>query len=164
MADIKIPEKTKAVENTNENLIIMKKIIQFLQAFLPVTLAKRLVAIVLLAAGIPVPRVTELTDLCDRSTRGLLKSMREGDAAQLLSIKSGSGKKSKTFGLEAEILKEIEKNNYHTRQQIADMIKEKFHIQVSVSAVGRFLKKRHQTAKVRFPAGKSGCRKAAYVL
>ena len=164
MADIKIPEKTKAVENTNENLIIMKKVIQFLQFFLPVTLAKRLVAIVLLAAGIPVPRVTELTGLCDRSTRGLLKSMQEEDVAKLLSIKRGSGKKSKTFGLEAEILKEIEKNNYHTRQQIADMIKEKFHIQVSVSAVGRLLKKRHQTAKVRFPICKSGYRKATCVL
>lgn len=141
MTDIKISEKTKAVENTSENLIIMKKVIQFLQFFLPVTLAKRLVAIVLLAAGIPVPRVTELTGLCDRSTRGLLKSMREEDVEKLLSIKSGSGKKSKTFEFEAEILKEIEKNNYHTRQQIADMIKEKFHIQVSVSAVGRLLKK-----------------------
>ena len=105
MADIKISEKTKAVENTNENLIIMKKVIQFLQVFLPVTLAKRLVAIVLLAAGVPVPRVTELTGLCNRSTRGLLKSMREGDVVKLLSIKSGSGKKSKTSGLEAEILK-----------------------------------------------------------
>ena len=141
MADIRIPKKTKAVENTNENLIIMQKVIQFLQIFLPVTLAKRLVAIVLLVAGVPVPRVTELTGLCDRSTRGLLKSMREEDVAKLLSIKSGSGKKSKTSGFEEEILKEIEKNNYHTRQQIADMIEEKFHIQVSVSAVGRLLKK-----------------------
>ena len=141
MADIRIPKKTKAVENTNENLIIMKKVIQFLQFFLPVTLAKRLVAIVLLAAGIPVPRVTELTGLCDRSTRGLLKSMQEEDVDKLLSIKRGSGKKSKTFEFEAEILKEIKKNNYHTRQQIADMIKEKFHVQVSVSAVGRLLKK-----------------------
>lgn len=72
-------------------------------------MAKRLVAIVLLAAGVPVPHVTELTGLCDRSTRGLLKFIREEDVAKLLSIKSGSGKKSKTFGLEAEILKEIEK-------------------------------------------------------
>ena len=64
MADIKISEKAKAVENTSQDLIIMKKVIQFLQFFLPVTLAKRLVAIVLLAAGIPVPRVTELTGLC----------------------------------------------------------------------------------------------------
>lgn len=115
--------------------------IEFLQSFLPLTLAKRLVAIVLLAAGVPVPRVTELSGLCDRSTRGLVKSMREEDPAGLLAIKRGSGKKSRTAGFEDEIIAEIEQNNYHTRQQIADMIQEKFHVQVSVATVGRLLKK-----------------------
>ena len=84
---------------------------------------------------------SELSGVCERSTRGLRKAMREEDAGSLLTIKRGSGKKSKTFGLETEILQEIEKNNYHTRQQIADMIQEKFHVQVSVTAVGRLLKK-----------------------
>lgn len=133
--------KTKPVENNNENLIAIKKIIELLQLFLPVTLAKRLVAMILLAAGVPTKRVTELSGLCDRSTRGLLKSMREEDVENLLVIKRGSGRKSKISGLETEILKELEQNNYHTRQQIADMIKEKFQVQISVSAVGKFLKK-----------------------
>ena len=124
-----------------ENGAIIKRVIDFLQVFLPVTLGKRLVAIVLLAADVPVERVTELTGVCERSTRGLRKAMREEDAGSLLTIKRGSGKKSKTFGLETEILQEIEKNNYHTRQQIADMIQEKFQVQVSVTAVGRLLKK-----------------------
>lgn len=141
MADTKGIGKTKTVETTNENVIIVQKVIKFLQLFLPITLAKRVVAMILLAAGVPVPRVTELSGLCDRSTRGLLKSMREEETETLLAIKRGSGQKSKTSGIEAEILEEIEKNNYHTRQQIADMIKEKFHIQISVSAVGKFLKK-----------------------
>ncbi len=133
-------KKTKE-RQCEESVAIIKKVIEFLQILLPITLAKRLVAIVLLAAGVPVPRVTELSGLCDRSTRGLLKAMGEEDIGSLLTIKRGSGKKSKTFGLETEILQEIEKNNYHTRQQIADMIQEKFHIQVSVTAVGRLLKK-----------------------
>lgn len=124
-----------------ENTAIIKKVIEFLQVLLPLTLAKRLVAMVLLAADVPVGRVTELTGLCDRSTRGLRKAMGEEDVGSLLTIKRGSGKKSKTFGLETEILEEIEKNNYHTRQQIADMIQEKFHVQISVTAVGRLLKK-----------------------
>lgn len=132
---------TKKSENANDNIVIIKKVIDFLQLFLPVTLAKRGVAMVLLAAGVPAPRVTELSGLCDRSTRGLLKSLREGDASELLAIKRGSGQKSKTSGLEAEILAEIERDNYHTRQQIADMIKEKFHVQVSAATVGRLLKK-----------------------
>ena len=130
-------EKTKERENT----VIIKKVIAFLQVLLPLTLSKRLVAMVLLAADVPVKRVTELTGLCERSTRGLRKAMEKEDAGSLLTIKRGSGKKSKTFGLETEILQEIEKNNYHTRQQIADMIQEKFRIQVSVTAVGRLLKK-----------------------
>lgn len=141
MADVKKFGKNNAFENGNEAFIVIKKVIDFLQLFMPVTLAKRVVAMVLLAAGTPTPRVTELTGLCDRSARGLLKSMQEKDAEELLAIKSGSGQKSKTAGLEAEIIAEIETNNYHTRQQIADMVKEKFHVQISVATVGRFLKK-----------------------
>lgn len=141
MAGIKESVKNKNAENADDNLIIIKKVIEFLQIFLPATLAKRIVAIILLAAGVPTPHVVELSGLCDRSIRGLLKSLREEDATGLLSIKKGSGQKSKTSGLEAEILAEIEGNNYHTRQQIADMIKEKFHVQVSVATVGRLLKK-----------------------
>lgn len=129
------------LENYNTDITIIKKILEFLQIFVPITIAKRLVAIVLLAAGIPTLRVTELTGLCDRSTRGLLKSMREKDILELLKIKKGSGKKSKTCDIEKEIIEEIEKNNYHTRQQIADMIKEKFCVEISVSSVGKLLKK-----------------------
>lgn len=134
--------KNEKKQQPTENDAILKKVIEFLQILMPVTLAKRLVAMILLAAGVSVPRVTELSGLCDRSTRGLLRAMKEEDVGSLLTIKRGSGKKSKTFGLEGEILQEIEKNNYHTRQQIADMIKEKFHVEVSVTAVGRLLKKR----------------------
>lgn len=141
MADTRLSNSHKTVECVNDNIVIIKKVIEFLQIFLPLTLAKRLVAIVLLAAGVPVPRVTELSGLCDRSTRGLVKSMREEDPAGLLAIKRGSGKKSKTASFEDEIIAEIEQNNYHTRQQIADMIQEKFHVQVSVATVGRLLKK-----------------------
>ena len=164
MAGKKGAGKREIIANTNENTGVIKKVIEFLQVFMPITLAKRLVAIVLLAAGVPVARVTQLTGLCDRSTRGLLKSMGEEDIESLLTIKSGSGKKSKMFGLEAEILQEIEGNNYHTRQQIADMIKEKFHVQVSVSAVGRLLKKRDQKAEKRFAPRKGRCGKATRVL
>lgn len=129
------------LENFNTDITIIKNILEFLKLFVPITIAKRLVAIVLLAAGVSTLRVTELTGLCDRSARGLLKSMREKDISELLRIKKGGGKKSKTSDIETEIIEEIEKNNYHTRQQIADMIKEKFCIEISVSSVGKLLKK-----------------------
>lgn len=141
MTEGKRPVKTTMIEDSSDGAGIIKKLIEFLQLFIPMTLAKRLVAIVLLAAGTPALRVTELTGLCDRSARGLLKSLREEDVTGLLAIKKGSGSKSKTCGLEADIVAELEKDNYRTRQQIADMIKEKFHVQVSVSTVGRLLKK-----------------------
>lgn len=156
-------KKTKE-RQCEESVAIIKKVIEFLQVLLPITLAKRLVAIVLLAAGVPVPRVTELSGLCDCSTRGLLKAMGEEDIGSLLTIKRGSGKKSKTFRLETEILQEIEKNNYHTRQQIADMIQEKFHIQVSVTAVGRLLKNSIKKAEEWFIPGKGRFRKATRIL
>ena len=161
MADTKV---SKTVEGVNGNVVIIKKVIEFLQLFLPLTLAKRLVAIVLRAAGVPVPHVTELSGLCDRSTRSLLKSLREEDVAGLLAIKRGSGKKRRTAGLEDEIIAEIERNNYHTRQQIADMIQEKFHVKVSVATVGRLLKKRDQKTEKRFPSSESRHRKTACIL
>ncbi len=66
--------------------------------------------------------------------------MAGGDISGLLTV-GGGGRKAKTAGIEDEILAELEKGNYHTRQQIADMIQEKFHISISPSAVGKFLKK-----------------------
>ena len=87
-------------------------------------------------------RVTGLTGLCDRSVRALRKALREGGPLQLLSIKKGSGRKSRTADVESQIFEELEKSDYHTRQQVADMIEEKFHIKISVSAVGKPLKKR----------------------
>ena len=52
-------------------------------------------------------------------------------------IKSGSGRKTKIKGIEEQILAELETNNYHTRQQIVDMVGEKFHVRISRSSVGR---------------------------
>ena len=141
MATINRFRNTLPYGKSKNGLVIVRKVIEYLQLFMPMTLAKRVVAMVLLSVGVTTSYVTELTDLCDRSTRGLLKSMQQEDIESLLSIKSGSGQKSKTSGIEAEIVAEIEKGNYHTRQQIADMIEEKFHVSVSVATVGRFLKK-----------------------
>ena len=57
------------------------------------------------------------------------------------SCRYASGRKSKTADVEDQILAELENGNYHSRQQIADMIKDKFQITVSLPAVGRLLKK-----------------------
>ena len=131
----------KAPEQNVESVRIIQGVIRFFTLFLPITLAKRAAAMILIAAGVPDERVTGLTGLCDRSVRALRKALREGNPAQLLSIKRGSGRKSRTADVEAQIFEELERNNYRTRQQVADMIEERFHIKLSVSAVGKLLKK-----------------------
>ena len=80
-------------------------------------------------------------DAVGTGARALRKALREADPAQLLSIKRGSGRKSRTADVEAQIFEELERNNYRTRQQVADRIEERFHIKLSVSAVGKLLKK-----------------------
>jgi len=123
-----------------ESLKVMKVVIAFLGFFMPETLVKRVLSMVLIAAGLENSHVTELTGYCDRSVRGLRKSMQEEDLSSLLNIRGG-GRKLKAAGLEDEIVAELEKGNYHTHQEVADMILEKFHISMSPSTVGRLLKK-----------------------
>ena len=83
--------------------------------------------------------------------------MVDGNIDLLLEVGGGSGRPRKTEDLECAIIEELEKNNYHTRQQIADMIHEKFGVVISVSTVGRLLKKRHQEAEKRFDPRKGEC-------
>ena len=125
----------------SDPLAIIQKVIEFLLLFIPNTLAKRVVAIILLAADVPVCRVVALSGVCDSTVRRLLKCLKGDETDALFTLRTGSGSRSKTKGLESEILEEIEKNNYHTQRQIADMIKEKFGVTLSLTSVANFLKK-----------------------
>ena len=116
----------------------LAEVIEFLQIFMPVTLARRLVAIILLAIGMPVEKAVELTGLCERRMWTLKKEVREKTAAELLVIQKGSGRKSKCAGIEEAIVTELETNNYYTQQQIADMIEEKFQVKLPVLRLGTF--------------------------
>ena len=119
---------------------IVKKAIEFLQLFMPQTLAKRIASIILIAAGIPNNQVTELTGVCDRSVRTLRKALECGEIAGLFHVGGGGGR-SKLADVEKEIIEEINLNNYHSYQQIADMALERFQIKVSPYAIRRLLKK-----------------------
>ena len=131
------------IKLSDSGVNILRQVIELLQIFLPETLAKRLVAIVLLAIGVPVKNAVEMTGLCERRMWSLKKELQGATVAELLVIKPGSGRRRKTAGIEEQIIAEVESNNYHTRQQIADMVEEKFHVRISRSSVGRLLKKRH---------------------
>lgn len=133
---------------------LAEKVMKFLGLFLCKTLVKRISSLILIAADVPNVRITELTGLCDRSVRSLKKAVGTGDIDGLFSVGGGGRKPKLAKDVEESIVEEIENNNYHSRQQIADMILEKYNIKVSLPAVGRLLKKRHQASKERFLASK----------
>jgi len=119
---------------------IIKKIMKFLRLFMCETLVKRIMSMLLLSLGVSNSRITELTGLCARSVHILKKEMEKGKTEELFEIRSG-GKKRKLQDIEEAIIEEVEKNDYHTQQQIADMVEEKFGIKVSSRSIGRLLKK-----------------------
>jgi transposase len=119
---------------------IIKKILAFFQSFMCETLAKRLLSMVLIAIGVSDNLITELTGLCGQSVRTLRKLLVGGDVDSLFHV-GGGGRKGKLIDVEDSIAKEINSNNYHSHQQIADMIQEKYGIKVSLSVVSRLLKK-----------------------
>ena len=121
--------------------LIMKAVFQFLQLFMPETLAKRIVCLVLIAVGIPNDRIIESTGISERSIWKFKKAIKDGNIDELFELGHRSGRPGKAKGIENAIAEELEKNNYHSRQQVADMILQKFGISMSVSAVGKLLKK-----------------------
>jgi transposase len=94
----------------------------------------------LIAVGAENARVTELTGLCDRSVRALKKAAASRDAQSLLQVGKG-GRKGKLEDLEDTIVEEIEAGDYRSRQQIVDMVYEKFDIKTSISAISKLVKK-----------------------
>ncbi len=152
------------VDADTEGSGIVSIVLSLLAMLMPMTLAKRVVSIILITAGLPVSRITEMTGLTERSVRSYGKAIREGEASKLLELKEGRGRKGKAADVEEQFLAEVEKGNFHTRQQIADMVKERFHISMSVSAIGKLLKKRHsQTEKWLF-ASHGGYSEATGIL
>ena len=120
---------------------IIPKIMIFLRLFMCDTLVKRIMSMLLLSLGVEKSRVTELTGLCARSVHSLKKAMEKGDIESQFKVETGRGGKRKLQDIEGAIIEEVEKNDYHSQQQIADMIEEKYGLKVSARSVGRLLKK-----------------------
>ena len=120
---------------------IVKKVINFLKMFMPETLAKRIVCMLLLSVGTPLEEIREISGFCDKTIKNIEKKLKHEEIGSLFEI-SGGGRKSKVRDVEKEIIDEINAGQYHTRQQISDMIYEKHGIKISVNAVGELLKKK----------------------
>ena len=141
MSEKNVTKRGRPAKPIPDSVFIIKAVLQFLQLFMTETLAKRIISMVLIAVGSPHDRISEVTGLSDRSIWTLKKEIRSGNTDNLFVIGHGGGRTGKAKGFETAIIEELEKNNYHTRQQVADMILEKFDIKMSVSAVGKLLKK-----------------------
>lgn len=133
--------KNSYIKEDNDTIACIKAVINFLQLFIPVTTAKKLVCVILISTGMPVSQIVQFVGLSERSVQSTGRAVKDGSISSILAHKKTSGRKSKTANVEDQILEELENGNYHTRQQIADMIKDKFHITISLPAVGRILKK-----------------------
>lgn len=145
-------------------LKVAKAIYEYLQLFLSPVIARRIISAILIIAGVHNTGITQLTGLCERSIRDLKNQIAAGDTDSLFETRSGRGRKSKFKDVESQIVEEIERGNYQTLQQIADMVQEKFGINASIMAVSRFLKKRNPQAKGWLNTRQGRCREAAQLL
>ena len=127
------------------SLNAVKAISSYLQLFISPVIARRIISTILIIAGVRNANITELTGLSERGITDLKNMLIDEDTDSLFEIKSGRGRRSKLKDIESQIVEEIEKGNYQTLQQIADMIQEKFEIRVSIMAVSRLLKKTKST-------------------
>ena len=127
--------------NSEHTVKIIKMIIEFLKLFMCETLAKRVVSIVLILAGVQNKQVTILTSLCDKSVRVLRRKLEKGETEDLLKV-GGGGRKGKLIDVEQAVIDEVNEGTYHTYQQIADMTAEKFGLKVSSATIRRLLKKK----------------------
>ena len=129
------------VSDDSSATVVIEAVLSVLRVFLPKKVAQKVVCIILLTADAPIPRVVKLTALTERCVRDIGRNMRAGRIGDVLNRRTGSGRKSKTANVEEQIITEVERKNYHTLQQIADMIKEKFRISLSLQSVSNLLKK-----------------------
>ncbi len=91
MKSINRAEKNHYVDDDTDVIGIINIVLNFLVMFMPITLAKRVVSIILIVAGLPISRITEMTGLTERSVRPYGRVIREGNTRSLLELKEGRG-------------------------------------------------------------------------
>jgi len=119
----------------------ISKVIEFLGMFMPSTLVKRIVCILMISVGVTVEETSKISGFCEKTVKSIEKKLRSNEVDTLFVI-SGGGRKSPLADFETAIIDEINRNAYFTKQQIADMIFEKHGVRVTPQAVGKLLKKR----------------------
>jgi transposase len=128
---------------------ITSLVIEFLQLFVCATLAKRIVFLLLNAAGMGAAMAGKLCGVCQKTAKKHSKMAGSGRAAELLEV-GGGGRKALLADVESAIVSEVETNNYYTLKQAAGMAFEKAGVKVSLGAIRRLFSKhgikRHMSA------------------
>lgn len=119
---------------------LAKEIIRYLAELMADTMAMRIVALVLICAKVPVWVTSELSGFCTKTVYKLQKLAKECRFSELFSI-SGGGRPSKLADIKDNLFDILDSENFYSYKAIVQMIKDRFDIDVSVSAVSRLLKK-----------------------
>lgn len=83
------------VKNDSDSGVCIKTVISFLQLFIPVTTARKLVCVILIAAGMPVSRIAGLVGLSERSVQSTGRAVRDGSISSVSPTRKPADVKAK---------------------------------------------------------------------
>jgi transposase len=93
-----------------------------------------------LSVGLTTKEASRISGFCEKTVASIKMKLDANEIDLLFDI-GGGGRKSPLADFESAIIDEVNQNAYHTKQQIADMIVEKYGIKITPQAVGKLLKK-----------------------
>ena len=131
--------KNQSLQMNDPNGAKVNFLIRYISQFLPFSICQRFV-VMLYIAGVSPKRIGILTGMCYKIVLQIKRDMNTNPLWTLLLRKSGSGSVGDLVNVEEEIKKELDTHNYHSQQEIADMIWEKFRIRM-IPQIGQYLKK-----------------------
>ena len=76
--------KNSYVKTERERSVSIEAVLKFLQLFLPVTTSRKVVSVILLAAGLSVTEIAEMTGLSSRSVQSTGRAIRDGSISSIL--------------------------------------------------------------------------------
>ena len=126
----------------SQAVLVIQAVLSFLEFFLPITFAKRLVAAVLLAANIPVKMIAESLDMGKSTIYGLRKSLQTDSIEELQALfrmKPGCGRKLKAIDIFEDIAEKINQGFYTSLREIQAMIKNTYGIALSIATTQRLM-------------------------
>ena len=124
--------------------MIVEAIIALLSPFLTATIAKKVVAFILLSVNVTFDVTAQLSGVKKSTLYVYLNELNQvkckDDVHALLHIKEGQGRVSKAGDLEDAIRLELDSKNYFSLRSICDMIASKFGLSFSETRVSQILK------------------------